>query len=51
MGFSSNDDNENDLPDWLKGLRSEGESDAFEADESKERHRGRGQRHLQGIKR
>ncbi len=33
MGFGSNDENENDLPEWLRGLRDEGESEAFESGE------------------
>lgn len=30
MSFGSNDDNENDLPDWMKDLQSDDENDALE---------------------
>lgn len=33
MGFGSNDDNENDLPDWMKDLQSEDEKDSLESGE------------------
>ena len=34
MGFDPNDDSDNDLPDWLKGMQSEEESGGFEPDDS-----------------
>ncbi|MCB2178714.1 hypothetical protein KQH61_04805 [bacterium] len=33
MGFGSNDDNDNDIPDWLKGLQSEDDTGGFESEE------------------
>ncbi len=33
MGFDPNDDSDNDLPEWLKGMQSE-EDDGFEPDDS-----------------
>ncbi|MEJ2759039.1 MAG: hypothetical protein P8046_11210, partial [Anaerolineales bacterium] len=33
MGFGSNDDNENDLPDWMKDLQSDDDNDTFESGE------------------
>jgi len=34
MGFDPNDDSENDLPEWLRGLQSEDENGGFEPDDS-----------------
>jgi len=34
MGFDPNDDSDNDLPDWLKGMQSGEENGGFEPDDS-----------------
>jgi hypothetical protein len=34
MGFDPNDDSDNDLPDWLKGMQSDEENGGYEPDQS-----------------
>ncbi len=35
MGFGSNDDNDNDLPDWLKGMEPEDDNGGLEPDDDR----------------